>query len=485
MNSISIIDACYDSELFRPFLEDRDGGMSSWMNWFHFYRVMHGIPIKSDRIREQARKLILETTGRDYDQLSPDGYRTVIGICGRRSGKTRSISVAAAWECIFGGHEHRLAKGEVGYLPICTPVRDQARNLKNYIRAIFDTSALRHFVVDETKSGFRLKNNIQIEIMTGDYRTVRSYTLVGACVDEACFYGVEDKQAVRSDVELVAALEPGLLTTNGRLLIISSPHWERGYVYNAWKRHWGKNDSPVLCWRSSSRLMNPLLSQKWIDQKMAEDAARYSAEIFAEWRTDVEQFISRAVVEALVVKHRTELLPDRGRRYFCFVDMSAGRSDASCCAVAHVERDTVVVDMIRVFKSPHNPHVVVPLMAKDIARFGIRRIVGDNYAGEWVKGAWEQCGFRYEQCELPKSGLYLELLPRLCSERIQLLDHPLTVDQICSLQRRTRRGSSDTVDHPTGHGQHDDAANAVAGVAYIAAGKLIRVGSFFNQHGGF
>jgi hypothetical protein len=37
------------------------------------------------------------------------------------------------------------------------------------------------------------------------------------------------------------------------------------------------------------------------------------------------------------------------------------------------------------------------------------------------------------------------------------------IGQLCSLERRTARGGRDSVDHPPG--QHDDLANACAGVA--------------------
>ena len=59
-------------------------------------------------------------------------------------------------------------------------------------------------------------------------------------------------------------------------------------------------------------------------------------------------------------------------------------------------------------------------------------------------------------------------MPLLNSNRIELLDHPRLVAQLCGLERRTTRGGRDSIDHAPGG--HDDLANAVAGAAALALG---------------
>jgi hypothetical protein len=79
-----------------------------------------------------------------------------------------------------------------------------------------------------------------------------------------------------------------------------------------------------------------------------------------------------------------------------------------------------------------------------------------------VTTAFEKRGIvDYRHCELPRSALYLNLLPHLNSRTVRLLDHPRAVNQIANLERRTARGARDTIDHP--RDQHDDVANAIAG----------------------
>jgi hypothetical protein len=66
----------------------------------------------------------------------------------------------------------------------------------------------------------------------------------------------------------------------------------------------------------------------------------------------------------------------------------------------------------------------------------------------------------------PKSDLYRDLLPLVNGCRIELLDHPKSVNQLCALERKTARSGKDSIDHPPG--QHDDAINAIAGAAVHA-----------------
>jgi hypothetical protein len=104
--------------------------------------------------------------------------------------------------------------------------------------------------------------------------------------------------------------------------------------------------------------------------------------------------------------------------------------------------------------------------------YGISRIHGDRYAGEWPREAFRKCGVEYRVADKTNSDLYLTLLPLLNSGRVELLDHKRLVVQLCGLERRTSRGGRDSIDHVPGG--HDDVAKAVAGAAVIAAQAAAR-----------
>jgi hypothetical protein len=95
-------------------------------------------------------------------------------------------------------------------------------------------------------------------------------------------------------------------------------------------------------------------------------------------------------------------------------------------------------------------------------------IVGDKYAGGWVKQAFNEIGFHYDPVAIPKAQAYLEVLPVFAEGRVDLLDHPEMVRELGILERRTRAGGFDLVDHP--RGCHDDYANAACLAIYQATG---------------
>ena len=53
-----------------------------------------------------------------------------------------------------------------------------------------------------------------------------------------------------------------------------------------------------MVWQADTRSMNPGVPQSYIDKHIAEDAARASAEYGAQFRSDIEGFVAREVVDA-------------------------------------------------------------------------------------------------------------------------------------------------------------------------------------------
>ena len=81
-------------------------------------------------------------------------------------------------------------------------------------------------------------------------------------------------------------------------------------------------------------------------------------------------------------------------------------------------------------------------------------------------------GINYVPSDKMKSDIYLNLLPLLNSNQIELLDNKRLISQLCGLERRTARSGKDSIDHaPSGH---DDMVNAAAG-ALLLAGKRVRM----------
>lgn len=472
---MNILDAIRDEKLFRPFLGKK---LSSWKPWLVALRALYGLPLKPEH-----GDLIRECTGRDPSELPPGGFRSALFLTGRRSGKSRTAAVVAGFESLFGGHETKLAPGEVGLVAIVSPTRQQSSICWNYLVGLFESSPiLRQEIAETTPSAkmLSLRNGLQIAVLTGDPKRIRGYTLVAAVIDEVAFFGLDEESSVRSDVELIRSIRPSLATTKGRLICISSPYARKGFCYTSFLRYHGANRGKVsnfspawssLVWKAPSRTMNPLLPQSVVDDAMQEDPASARSEYGGEFREDVADFVPRSLIESLVVQGRKGLLPRLHESYVAFVDLSGGRHDDAALAIAHREGRKVILDHLGIWKVPFAPISVVGEMARELKRWRIRRVTGDNYAGDFGVGAFAASGIVYHKSDYPKSQLYRELLPRLCSGEIELLDDVKLVSQLASLERRTRAGGNDIIDHPPAG--KDDLANAVAGVV-VHLGKTTR-----------
>ena len=233
-------------------------------------------------------------------------------------------------------------------------------------------------------------------------------------------------------------------------------------MWDAYRRHYGKDADPVLVWRASTRTMNPSVSQQVIDAATERDPASAAAEWQAEFRSDIESFINREAVEACIAYDVRERAPMQGVRYYGFVDPSGGSVDSMSLAVGHREDDIVVLDAMREAKPPFSPESAVAEFSELLKSYHVSKITGDRYAGEWPRERFREHGITYEPAQKPKSDLYRDLLPAINSRKLDLLDDTRLLTQLVSLERRTARGGRDSIDHPPN--THDDLANAIAGL---------------------
>ena len=67
----------------------------------------------------------------------------------------------------------------------------------------------------------------------------------------------------------------------------------------------------------------PVVPQSYIDRHMADDPARAAAEYGAQFRVDIENFVSRETIDTVVVIGRHELPRIDGVHYVAFVDPAA------------------------------------------------------------------------------------------------------------------------------------------------------------------
>jgi hypothetical protein len=155
------------------------------------------------------------------------------------------------------------------------------------------------------------------------------------------------------------------------------------------------------------------------------------------------------------------------KSYVGFVDPSGGSADSMTLAVAHADGSKVVLDGAWEVRPPFSPESVVAEFSSTLKRYGIGRVVGDRYGGEWPRERFRLHGISYEPCGQTKSELYVEFLALANSGRVELPNHRRLLAQLQRLERRATRGGRESIDHAPGG--HDDLANAVAGALVLAS----------------
>jgi hypothetical protein len=455
---MTILDAIRDPSLFGPWFRDP----STWRAWFAFLAALFALPMTDAELTIYRRH-----TGRQDPPGEP--VREGWVIAGRRGGKSFIAALVAVFVSCFRSYDDVLAPGERGTLMVLAADRRQARTVFRYIDGLISGVAmLARMVESRTAEAIHLGNRISIEVHTASFRAVRGYTLIGVIADEIAFW--RSDESTNPDAEIIAALRPGMATVPGALLLgISSPYSRRGVLWEAHRKHYGEDGDPVLVWQAPTSAMNPSVDPEVIRRAYEEDEASASAEYGAEFRRDIESFVSREAVDAVVIPGRLELPPIEGVQYQGFCDPSGGSSDSMTLAVAHKDDGSAVLDLVREVRPPFSPEVVVQDFAETLKRYRISQVTGDRYGAEWVAEAFRRVGITYRPAEKAKSDIYREFLPAINSQTVELLDHAKLIAQLCALERRTARGGRDSIDHPPNG--HDDVVNAAAGAVQLVLGR--------------
>jgi hypothetical protein len=390
-------------------------------------------------------------------------------------------------ECARHTGNYELRPGERPIVGCLAGNLDQASIVHRYIKGYFDTYPALAAWLDAPlgqsyRVPIRLKNNVDIQVTTNNYRAPRGRAIAGAIFDEVAFW--RDENSAIPDIETYRAIRPGMSVPTAMMVGISTAYRKKGLLYEKWRDHFGKDDPDVLVIQADTRSFNPTIDEIMpgeIDKALEEDRSWALAEYFSVFRDDLQDYISREVVDAVRVPERLELPPDPKVHYQAFVDPSGGSSDSFALAIGHRgEGNTGILDCLREVMAPFSPEAAVKEFADVLNRYGVREVTGDRYAGEWPRERFREHGIGYEVAEKTKSEYYLEFLPLLNARRVELLDSNRLVGQLCALERRTTPGGREVITKPRTVGSqdavsrtpgaHDDVANVTAACMVHVAG---------------
>ena len=216
----------------------------------------------------------------------------------------------------------------------------------------------------------------------------RGYTFAAVLADEVAFWR-SDESSANPDTEIMRALRPGLATIPGAMLLMaSSPYAKRGELYNAYRRHYGKDDAKVLVWKAATLAMHPSLDKRIVDEAYENDPeaarAEYGGRVsrrsgrLRHPRGDRRgDHVGPYRAAAGAGRRLQRLLRSLGR--------GAGRHDL---ASAILSRGGVcVLDAAARGAAAVHPDEAIEACVALLRRYGVAKITGDKYAGEWPQRA--------------------------------------------------------------------------------------------------
>jgi len=432
-------------------------------------RAIYGLPLSKDQ-----EQLWRACTGRET--YSGEPYAEVTVVAGARAGKDSRIAAPiVVYEALFGGHEGQLSRGERGMVPLVAQDSRAASIAFGYVRSYLEDSPMLAGRVEKVLTReIELSNGISVACFPCTLRSLRGWSIPVGVMDELGFYRLEGQ--ADSDAEIQTSLRRGQLSFPApKLLKISTPYLKSGVLFDDFSKHYGEDNPDILVWRASSALMNPTLQGSRLEQVKRLDPLRFSREYEAEFSGDLTAFLPWEWVADAVVKGRRELPPRNDVTYYAAVDPSGGGADAFTLSIVHLEQAEglplrIVQDVLRGWrrKGKESPDLraVVGEIAGILRSYLIGSVVGDRYAASWVSQAFAEEGIQYVASPWSKAEAYLESLPVFSQGRLEILDHPQLIRELQCLERRTRAGGKDVIDHP--RGGHDDFAN-VTTLAVVSA----------------
>jgi hypothetical protein len=404
----------------------------SFWTWRTLAKVIDGEPLTEPREIE----LFKECTGRtrllSTSSLTP--VRRIVVLVGRRGGKDRFLSAVAVWRAALCADWRKyISAGEQAVVILLGADKRQAGILRRYCEGLLQVPLLAAEVTRSTGEVTEFRNGASLEIATNDSRLVRGRSAIAVLGSEASHWKT-DEYVASSDEEVVGAAEPSLsmCPDGGLLLLGSSVHRKRGFMYRKYRQLHGNDDVEDICWFAPSVVMNPKLPPSVVDKALIDDAPRARAAYQNIFREDISDFVPVDVIEACTdfgVRERAPVVSG-AIKYIGFCDAAGGTGkDSFTLAVAHREVNSrnrsVVLDLVREHRPRFVPAAVIAEYAAILRAFKVIELQGDGFAGGFHSDEWANHNIKFVPCERTTSENYLALLPLLLQpgrpQRLQLV----------------------------------------------------------------
>ena len=250
-------------------------------------RALDGPTGERPVIRDFARDLGLELDVWQEDVVGGDWKRALLNVT-RQGGKSTVAALLGLYEALFTPNSLTL---------IVSPSDRQSGELFRKLVALREHVRVPYTLLEDTKRSMTVAGGGRVASLPGSEATIRGFSAATLIIED---------EASRVEDDLYLAVRPMLATTNGRLLLMSTPFGKRGHFWREWTdgKGWTKVRVPAT---EIERIDDDFLEEErhalgswWFEQeylcefKEADDAFFRADEIEAALTDDVEPLFERS-----------------------------------------------------------------------------------------------------------------------------------------------------------------------------------------------
>lgn len=187
--------------------------MTTWTE--EEFRATRGISVLLDPA------YLMEDVGFEPDPWQQEflrcAYNRVLLLCGRQHGKSTVVACRGLHEALY------TPRSKI----VCvSPSQRQSNELyEDKILGFYDKLGEPVPWVKKTSTQLKLANGSRILSLPGTQKTIRAFSAATTVIMD---------EAAQIDDALVGAVTPMLATTNGRLILLSTPYGARGLFHDYW-----------------------------------------------------------------------------------------------------------------------------------------------------------------------------------------------------------------------------------------------------------
>jgi phage terminase large subunit-like protein len=400
-------------------------------------------------------------------EWAESGKRKILFCVGRRSGKGVMAAVAAIHNAVVPDYSPYMRSSVEDRFIVVVANRDkQAQEFIRVVRELLEASPdpdLRSLVDFDscTLEQIVFRNHVVIRAVPCSSRSTRGLPVSLLILDESGHFQT-DSDGVGAGKEVYNALAPSIAQFGemGYIMFTSTPKWRAGLFWEQFRNGTEGIDPGLLVIKRSTWEMNPKITRAALEPEFRVDPDYAATEYGAEFSAAEGAFLD--IVDIMAAKRETGTLPPNpDLRYKCAID-PAFQKDAFAMAIAHKEKDFVVIDGVWIWHR-HGYDNTLDEVAQIAHRYGVRRVRTDQFSSQSVLEGLQK---RRLECEVipwaneNKFEAFTRLKAALVTRQVTFPNDDLIVQELMNLEAKPT--VTGLVRISASSGNHDDRATVIA-----------------------